>query len=48
MTYAAAATVLSAIPVSYAIALIVSLELTDTGVEYKVPAVSLGVLPLVV
>jgi hypothetical protein len=48
MIYAADATLLSVIPVSYAIALIVSLELTDTGVEYKVPTVSLGVLPSVV
>jgi hypothetical protein len=48
MVNVAVATALSGIPVAYAIALIVVVLLTVTGPLYRVPVVSLGLVPLVV
>jgi len=48
MVYAAEVTALLVQPVSYAMALIVSVLATATGPLYTAPTVSLGVLPSVV
>jgi hypothetical protein len=48
MVKTAEVTALSVIPVAYAIAFRVSEAATDTAPEYKIPAVSEGVVPSVV
>jgi hypothetical protein len=48
MVYGAELTVLAAVGLVYAIALIVRFTFTGTGVLYGVPTVALGVLPSVV
>jgi len=48
MTYFAELTIELVRPPEYAIAVIVSLVVTLTGVEYSVPVVLVGVLPSIV
>jgi hypothetical protein len=48
MVYAAELTALSVMPLAYAMALIVVVELAAMGPLYKIPLVSVGVLPSVV